>query len=87
MTPDLSYTTIGREGESSARIINRTEKKTDTKLRTGFETSYTSKQLITAVQWGYSDSRSLCDNPKQALIALICCVGNIWLLVRRGMAI
>ena len=27
MTPDLSYTTTGREGESSARIINGMKKK------------------------------------------------------------
>ena len=31
------------------------------------------QQVITAVQWGYSDSKSPCDKSKQALIALICC--------------
>ena len=73
MTPDLSYTTTGREGERSARIINGMEKKTDTKSITAFQTSYTNKQVITAVQRGYSDSKSPCDKPKQALVALICC--------------
>ena len=71
MTPDLSYTT-GREGESSARTINGMEKKTDITTRTAFRTSYTNKK-ITAVQWGYSDSRLPRDKPKQAFIALICC--------------
>ena len=36
MTLNLSYTTTGREGESSARIINGMKKKTDTKSRTAF---------------------------------------------------
>ena len=31
------------------------------------------QQEITAVPWGYSDSRSPGDKPKQALMALICC--------------
>ena len=31
------------------------------------------QQVITAVQWGYPDSRTPCDKPKQAFIALICC--------------
>ena len=39
MTPDLSYTT-GREGESSARIINGMD---DTII--AFQTSHTTKQL------------------------------------------
>ena len=30
MTPDLSYTAAGREGESSAGIVNGMENKTDT---------------------------------------------------------
>ena len=38
MTPDLSYATTGRAGESSARMDG---KKTDTKSRTTFQTSYT----------------------------------------------
>ena len=71
MTPDPSFTTTGREGENSARIINGMEKKL---IR--FENSFSDKlhqQVITSVQWGYSDSRLPCDKPKQGLIALICC--------------
>ena len=81
MTPDLSFTATEREGGSSARTINGMEKRTDIKSRTAFQTSYTNEQIFTAVQWGYSDSRSPCDKPKQALIALICCVGNIYMVV------
>ena len=47
------------------------------KKYTIFENSFSDKthqQEITAVQqWEYSDSRSPCDKPKQALIALVCC--------------
>ena len=74
MTPDLSYTTE-REGESSTRIIKETEKKI-----IQYENSFSDKlqqQAITAVQWGYSDSRLPCDEPKQALILLLSVVGNI----------
>ena len=46
MTPVMSYTTTGREGESSsARIINEMEKKTDTISRRALQTSYTNEQL------------------------------------------
>ena len=38
------------------------------------------QQVITAVQWGYSDSKSPWDKSEQALIALIWVVGNMWLL-------
>ena len=78
MTPDLSYNTTGREGESSARIINWMEEYTDRKSRTAFQKSYT-RQLIKAVQWGYPDSRSPWEKPKQALIALICFLGNTYM--------
>ena len=45
-----------------------------------YENSFSDKlhqQESSAVQWGYSDARSLCEKPKQALIALTCCVGYI----------
>ena len=71
MTPDLSYTTW-REGESSARMINGMENKTDT-IREQLFRHKLHQQVIAAVQWGYSDSRPSCGKPKQALIALICC--------------
>ena len=47
----------------------------------------TKKEKTQEKENGYSDSRSPCDKPKQALIALICCGEYIWLLVCRDMAI
>ena len=44
MTPDLCYTTTGREGESSSRMILGTGKKNDEKSKTAVETSYTNNQ-------------------------------------------
>ena len=46
---------------------------TSTNRGTAFPTSYTKKQLITLLQWGYSGSRSPRAKPKQALCVLICC--------------
>ena len=40
-----------------------------------------------AVRWGYSDSISPCDKPNKAIIALMCHLGNIWLLLCRDKAI
>ena len=81
MTPDLSYTTTGREGESSARIMNRMENKTDTKIRTAFETSYTNKQLQQ-----YRGGIPIQDYPlttRSRRSLLSSAVGNAWLLVCR----
>ena len=41
-------------------------------MRTAFRQA-TPTNNYSRVQLGYSDSSSLCDKPKQALIALICC--------------
>ena len=84
MTPDIRYTTA-REGESSARIIKGMGKKL-IQHDNSFQTSYTHKNY-SRVRWEYSEISSLCDKPKQALIALISCQGNIWLLECRDMAI
>ena len=53
MTPDLCYTTTGREGESRSSLIHGTGKKFDEKSKTAFPTSYTKNQYIRA---RYSDS-------------------------------
>ena len=54
MTPDLKYTTGGE-----CKDIEWDGKQTDPKPITAFQTSYTNKLVITAVRWGYFDSRSL----------------------------
>ena len=83
MTPDLSYTT-GREGESSARIINGMGK-TDTIQKQLSHKPH--QQAITAgyrggipIQVYYMTSRS-----RRSLLLHV--VGNMWLLVCRDMAI
>ena len=79
MTPDLSYTTTGRDGESGARKINETEKKIDKKSRTAFQTNYTNKQ-----SQQYSGGIPIQDHPvtsRSRRSLLLSVVGNIWPLV------
>ena len=71
MNPDLSYTTTGREGESSARTANGMGENTNAIREQIFRLAAPTSNY--SIQWGYSDSRSPRDKPKQALIALICC--------------
>ena len=48
-------------------------KKTDTIREQLFRQATPTSNYSSCTQWGYSDSMSRCDKPKQALIALICC--------------
>ena len=65
MTPDLSFTTSSREGESSARITDGIwGKKTDTIREQLFRQATLTRNYSSSTRWGYSYSISPCDKPK-----------------------
>ena len=65
MTPGLTYLTTGRVDTSSARIIHAMQNKLIQYESNSFADKNLHQPVITAVQWGYSDSRSPLDKPKR----------------------
>ena len=86
MTPDLSFSTTGREGESSARILDGICEKKLIQYENSFSDKQ-HKQEITAVHSGgiLIQCHPATSRRRRSLLSFF--AANIWLLVCRDMAI